>query len=220
MSKSRQQILKELADGVVNMDEKSTVRACHEALEAGIAAYDAIAEGLTKGMEVVNQKYEDEEYFVPEVLVCADAMYAGLNVLRPHIKTESMGVPAKVVIGVVSGDTHDIGKNLVKMVMETSGMQVFDLGRDVPLKNFVDTVEKEGAQMLCMSTLMTTTMDGMKEVIDMLKSRGLRNKCLVMVGGAPISQSFANAIGADAYAPNASAALKKAREILAEGVRA
>ncbi len=220
MGKNKQQILKDLADGIVNMDEKFTVTACNEALQAGIPAYEAIMEGLTKGMEIVNQKYEDEEYFVPEVLVCADAMYAGLGVLRPHLKVDAISVPSKVVIGVVSGDTHDIGKNLVKMMMETSGMEVTDLGRDVPLVKFVDTAEKIGANMVCMSTLMTTTMDGMKEVIDMLKARGIRKKTLVMIGGAPISQSFANTIGADAYAPNASAAVKKAKEMLAAGAKA
>ena len=220
MSRTREKILKDLADGVVNMDEKLTVRACNEALEAGISAYDAIMEGLTKGMEIVNQKYEEEEYFVPEVLVCADAMYAGLSVLRPHLKAESVSEPAKVVIGVVAGDTHDIGKNLVKMMMETSGMEVHDLGRDVPLIEFVETVEKVGARMLCMSTLMTTTMDGMKEVIEMLKDKGIRKKCLVMIGGAPISQSFADSIGADGYAPNAAAAVKKAKMLLAKGAKA
>lgn len=214
MSKSREQILQELAAGVINMDEKSTIQAAKEALEAGIDAYDAIMQGLTKGMEAVNDKYECEEYFVPEVLICSDAMYAGLEVLRPHLKSEDVSTPAKVVIGVVQGDTHDIGKNLVKMMMETGGLEMHDLGRDVPLASFVDKAEQVGAHLICMSTLMTTTMDGMNAVIEMLKTRGIRDKYQVMIGGGPISQSFADAIGADGYAANAATAVKRAKELL------
>ncbi|MFA5866844.1 MAG: corrinoid protein [Actinomycetota bacterium] len=218
--RSKEEILRDLAKGVVEMDEAGVIKTAEEALAADIDAYEAIIDGLTVGMQEVNQKYEEEEYFVPEVLVCSDAMYAGLDVLRPHLKTEEMSEPVKVVIGVVQGDTHDIGKNLVKMMMETSGMEVFDLGRDVPLNNFVEKAEEIGARIICLSTLMTTTMDGMKQVIDMLKGKGIRDNYLVMIGGGPISQSFADQIGADGYAPNASAALKKAKELIAGVVAA
>lgn len=219
MPRSKGEILGDLTGAVVNMDTAMAVRASEEALGAGVDAYEAIMEGLAKGMEIVNQKYEDEEYFVPEVLICSDAMYAGLDVLRPHLKAESMSAPAKVVIGVVEGDTHDIGKNLVKMMMETSGLELHDLGRDVPLAQFVDKAEEIGARMICMSTLMTTTMDKMRQLVEMLNSRGIRGKYRVMIGGGPISQSFADAIGADGYAPNAAVAVRKAQQLLEEVVR-
>jgi dimethylamine corrinoid protein len=220
MARKKEEILKDLARGVVDMDEALAVQAAREAIAAGIEAYEAITGGLTAGMEIVSQKYEQEEYFVPEVLICSDAMYAGLEVLRPHLKSDAVSVPAKVVIGVVEGDTHDIGKNLVRLMMEVSGLEMHDLGRDVPPAAFVDKAEEIGARMICISTLMSTTMDHMKEVVDTLKSRGIREKYRVMIGGGPISQSFADAIGADGYAPNAAAAVKKADMLLSREVRA
>lgn len=220
MARKKEEIFEDLARGVVDMDEALTVQAAHEAIAAGIEAYEAITGGLTAGMEIVSQKYEQEEYFVPEVLICSDAMYAGLEVLRPHLKSDAVKVSAKVVIGVVEGDTHDIGKNLVKIMLEASGLEMHDLGRDVPPAAFVDKAEEIGARMICMSTLMSTTMDRMKEVVDTLKLRGIREKYRVLVGGGPISQSFADGIGADGYAPNAAAAVKKADMLLSREVRA
>ncbi len=210
----REEILNRLAQSVVEMDEEGAKKAAEDALKAGIDAYEAIMKGLTKGMEIVNDKYEKEEYFVPEILMCSDAMYAGLEVLRPHLKAEKVSHKAKVVIGVVEGDTHDIGKNLVKMMLETAGFEIYDLGRNVPLQSFVDRALEVDANFICMSTLMTTTMDGMKEVIDLLKEKNVRDRFIVMVGGGPISQSFADNIGADGYASNAAAAVRKAKELL------
>jgi corrinoid protein of di/trimethylamine methyltransferase len=198
------------------MDEEGAVRAAKEALELKIDAYEAIMEGLAKGMEVVSDKYEREEYFVPEILICSDAMYAAMDVLKPYIKPESVGTPAKVVIGVVEGDIHDIGKNLVRIMLEGAGFEVFDLGRDMPLKNFVSKAEEVDADIIAMSTLMSTTMRGMRGVIEILEKEGLRDKYKVMIGGAPISQSFADQIGADAYGKDASEAVRIAKRFVTE----
>ena len=153
---------------------------------------------------------------VPEILVCSDAMYAAMDILKPHVKLESVGTPARVVIGVVEGDIHDIGKNLVKIMLEGAGFEVFDLGRDVPLQNFVAKAEEVNADIIGMSTLMSTTMGGMKGVMDVLEKEGLRSKYKVMIGGGPIWQSYANKIGADAYGNDASEAVRIAKRFAAE----
>lgn len=210
----KQEILQQLAQAVVEMDEEAAATVAEQAFRVGIDPYKAITDGLTMGMAIVNEKFENEEYFVPEILMCADAMYAGLEVLRPHLKTEAASHYAKVVIGVVEGDTHDIGKNLVKMMLETAAFEVYDLGRNVPLKHFVDKALEIDARMICLSTLMTTTMDGMKKVVDILEEKGIRDRFVVMVGGGPISQTFADSIGADGYAANAAAAVRKANELI------
>ena len=167
-------------------------------------------EGLVDGMTRAGKMYEEEEYFVSDILLCADAMYAGVDVLKPHLDQNTEAEEKVAVIGVIEGDTHDIGKNLVKTMMETGGYRVIDLGKDVPLQNFVDAVEKEHADVLCMSTLMTTTMEGMGTVVNMLKERGLRDSVKVMIGGAPITQVFADKIGADTFSPNAVDAVHQA----------
>jgi methanogenic corrinoid protein MtbC1 len=160
--------------------------------------------------------YEKEEYFVPELLICSDAMYAGLEILRPHLKTDATAEKHKAVIGVMEGDTHDIGKNLVKIMMDAGGFEMHDLGRNVPLASFVEKAKEVQAELICMSTLMTTTMDGMASVIEMLKEEGIRNSFKVMVGGGPISQGFARKIGADGYAGNATNAVDLARKLLSK----
>ena len=141
-------------------------------------------------------------------------MYAGLDVLRPYLPEEGESQKVKGVIGVVEGDTHDIGKNLVRIMLETAGFEMYDLGRDVDLKDFVKKVKETKAKLLCMSTLMTTTMGGMETVINMLKEEGIRDEVTVMVGGSPISQKYANEIGADGYSSNAVEAVKVAKELL------
>ncbi len=211
---TKQEILQSLARAVVEMDEEGARAAARAALEAGIDPYEAITDGLTAGMEVVNEKFETEEYFVAEVLLCSDAMYAGLEILTPHLAAEKADKGAGVVIGVVEGDTHDIGKNLVRLMLETAGFEVHDLGRNVPLHEFVDRAVEVDARMICLSTLMSTTMGGMKTVMELLERRGLAERFAVMVGGGPISQAYADAIGAQGYAPNAAAAARKAAELL------
>ncbi|MDR1648902.1 MAG: corrinoid protein [Synergistaceae bacterium] len=218
MPEEKNDLLQELAEAVVDMDEDLVRDAARRSVDAGLAAQDAITEGLSKGMEIVGQKYEDGEYFIPQLLLCSDAMYAGVDVLKPHIAKEEK-TRERVVIGVVAGDTHDIGKNLVKLFMETSGFEVFDLGRDVPVESFVSAVREYGAQLVCMSTLMTTTMDGMEKVILRLKEEGLRDRVKVIVGGGPISQAFAEKIGADAYSYSAPNAPSTAMNLIALSAR-
>ena len=185
-----------------------------EYLDAGYPAFDGIMEGLVDGMNRAGQLYEEEEYFVTDVLLCSDAMYAGLEILRPYLPEEAGETKHKGVIGVVEGDTHDIGKNLVKIMLETAGFDMIDLGRDVPLRKFVDTAREEGAEFICMSTLMTTTMGGMQDVIRILEEEGMRQQMKVMIGGGPVSQKYADKIGADGYSQNAVEAVKLAKRLL------
>lgn len=211
---TEQEILQGLAEAVIDMDEDRARELAEASLTAGMDPYHTIIDGMAAGMVVVSQKYDSEEYFVPEILLCADAMYQALDVLRPHLRPEEAVGRGTVVIGVVSGDIHDIGKNIVKMMLEGAGMQVHDLGRDVPIQKFVDEAERVGADVIAMSTLMSTTMEGMRKVIEELDSRGAREKYKVLIGGGPVSQSFADKIGADAYARDASAAIGVAQGLV------
>jgi corrinoid protein of di/trimethylamine methyltransferase len=206
-----------LAAGVLDMDEGLAVSTAHEAVDSGLDAYDAITNGLVVGMNEAGRLYDEEEYFVPELLIASDAMYAALDVLKPHLKGER-GVKVGCVIGVVKGDTHDIGKNLVKIMLDVSGFEVHDLGRDVPLEQFVEQAKATDSRLICMSTLMTTTMDGMASVIQMLEEEGIRDQYKVMIGGGPISRAFADNIGADGYAENASSAVRVATGLFAAAV--
>ncbi len=210
----KEQLLKELSDAVVGMDEDRTVATSQAVLENGIDAYEGISQGLADGMDRAGQLFEQEEYFIPELLMCSDAMYAGLDVLRPHLKTVADGEKRRFVIGVIEGDTHDIGKNLVKIMLETAGFEVIDLGRDVPAQEFVDRAKSVGADFIGISTLMTTTMDGIREVFSLLEREQIRDQFRIMVGGGPISQGFADRIGADGYAVNAAEAVRVARKLL------
>ncbi len=211
---SKEELLQRLSDGVVEMEEDDVAEAAQEYLDAGYPAFDGIMDGLVDGMNRASQLYEEEEYFVTDVLLCSDAMYAGLDILSPYLPDEEGDAKRKGVIGVVEGDTHDIGKNLVKIMLETAGFNMIDLGRDVPLQKFVDTAKEEGAEFICMSTLMTTTMGGMETVIRLLEEAGLRDKIKVMIGGGPISQKYADKIGADGYSQNAVEAVKLAKRLL------
>ena len=216
MARSKEELLAKLSECVVEMEEEEVVEVAQEYIEAGYPAFDGIMEGLVDGMNKASDLYDAEEYFVTDVLLCSDAMYAGLEILKPHLPAEEEGVEkAKAVIGVVEGDTHDIGKNLVKIMLDTAGYEMYDLGRDVPLDAFVEKAREVDAKLVCMSTLMTTTMDGMRVVIDKLKEAGIRDKVKVMIGGSPISQKFADEIGADGYSTNAVEAVKLAKRLLA-----
>jgi corrinoid protein of di/trimethylamine methyltransferase len=213
MARDREDILQDLADGVLNLDEDLAVSAAREAIDAGLDAFDAITNGLVVGMNKAGNLYDEEEYFVPELLICSDALYAALDILKPHIKLQEDEEKIGCVIGVVEGDTHDIGKNLVKIMLDVAGFEIHDLGRNVPLADFVEKAKEVGAQMICLSTLMTTTMDGMSTVIEMLKEEGIRDRFKVLVGGGPISQAFADRIGADGYADNAANAVRVAKQL-------
>jgi corrinoid protein of di/trimethylamine methyltransferase len=207
-------LFQDISDAVVAMDEERVVDLVRAVIEKKIDVYEAIEKGLSHGMERAGQLFEEEEYFVPELLICSDAMYAGLDLLRPYLKRSDEGSKHKVVIGVIEGDTHDIGKNLVKIMLETAGFELHDLGRDVPAPRFVEKAREVDADIIAISTLMTTTMDGMAEVIRLLREANIRDRLKVIVGGGPVSQGFADRIGANGYAANAGAAVKLARRLL------
>ena len=214
---TKEELLQKMSDMVFEMEDEEIADVCEEYIEAGYEALDGILHGLVDGMNRASEMYDQEEYFVTDLLLCSDAMYAGLDVLRvlrPHLPEDaSVGEAKKAVIGVVEGDTHDIGKNLVKIMMETAGFEMFDLGRDVPLDSFVEKAKEVDADLIMMSTLMTTTMPGMKEVINKLKEQGIRDSIKVMVGGSPISQKYADDIGADGYSRNAVEAVEVAKRL-------
>ena len=215
MMKSKEELLEELSECVVEMEDEDVAGVAEEYLEAGYPAIDGILDGLVDGMNKAAALYEAEEYYVPELLICSDAMYNGLDVLKPHLEQTSSDEVRKVVIGVVEGDTHDIGKNLVKIMLEAAGFEMYDLGRDVPLDDFVSKAKEVNADVVAMSTLMSTTMQGMGEVVKKLEDAGIRDNVKVIVGGAPISWSFAKKIGADGYSENAPDAVRLVQDLLA-----
>jgi corrinoid protein of di/trimethylamine methyltransferase len=204
----RKELLEKLKNAVIQYDEDTAKEAAQEALDVAIEANDAIFNGLVSGMEEVGRLFEAQEYFVPELLMCADALYAGLDILKPHVKQLDLGVKGSVVIGTVEGDVHDIGKNIVKMMFDVAGFTVYDLGRDVPLDKFVEEQMRTDSDLVCLSAMMTTTMTGMKKVIDDLRKKNPNVK--IMIGGAPVSQDVATKFGADGYAKDANNALKDA----------
>jgi len=204
----KKELLERLKNAVIQYDEDAAKEAAQEALDVGMEANDAIFNGLVSGMQEVGRLFESQEYFVPELLMSADALYAGLDILKPHVKQLDLGVKGSVVIGTVEGDVHDIGKNIVKMMFDVAGFNVYDLGRDVPLDKFVEEQMKTDSDLVCLSAMMTTTMTGMKKVIDDLRKKNPKVK--IMIGGAPVSQDIADKWGADGYAKDATNALKDA----------
>ncbi len=187
-----------------------------EAIDEGKDPKEILNDGLLAGMMVIGEKFKNNEVFVPEVLVAARALNAGLAILEPKLIEVGNEPVGKVVIGTVKGDLHDIGKNLVAMMMKGVGFEVIDVGVDVEPAAFIDKAEETGANIIAMSALLTTTMPSMQAVIDELSSRGLRDKYIVMVGGAPVNQSFADQIGADYYTPDAATAAEVAREAVSK----
>jgi len=184
------------------------------AVEEGVPAEQILTEGLISGMSEIGELFKNNEVYVPEVLISARAMYAGLDILRPLLSEEGVEPLGTVAVGTVTGDLHDIGKNLVAMMLEGAGFKVINLGVDVKPEQFVDAVANQGAQVLALSALLTTTMPAMAQVLDALKAAGLRDKCKVMVGGAPVTQGYADEIGADGYAADAASAATLAKELI------
>lgn len=211
---SQKEYLDKMAEMVVEMEDEEIGDLCREYLNEGYDPEDAIFNGLIKGMNEVGRLFEEEEYFISDLLICSDAMYNGIDVLKEKIESYGENNLATAVIGVVEGDTHDIGKNLVKLMLEVNGFKMIDLGKDVPAEKFVDEAIKNKAQFIMMSTLMTTTMENMKKVMDILNERNIRDQFIVMVGGGPVSESFAKDIGADAYSENANEAVKVAKSLI------
>ena len=194
---SNEEILKKMSDAVVAGKFADAAAGAQEALDAGMPALDAINNGLVAGMSIVGDNYAAHKVYLPQVLMSANAMYKGLDILLPAIPKAQMDSMKRAATCVVSGDVHDIGKNIVKTMLTAGGFEVIDLGKDTPIDTIIESVEKENLNVLCMSTLMTPTMDGMKAVVDGLVENGNRSKVKICIGGPPTSPAFAEEIGAD-----------------------
>ncbi|MGA3219812.1 MAG: corrinoid protein [Acidimicrobiales bacterium] len=207
-------IIDELREAVVEGQQKAAVASVEKGLAEGIDAGTLLREGLIAAMAQVGQLYEEGEIFVPEMLVAARAMNGALGVLKPRLVEQGVEAAGKVAIGTVQGDLHDIGKNLVAMMLEGSGFEIMDLGVDVPAAKFVQAI-REGANVVAMSALLTTTMTNMQAIIEAIREAGLRDQARIIIGGAPITKTYADEIGADGYAVDASGAVRLVREVLA-----
>lgn len=209
------EILQKISEELQRGNFQEMPRLVEEALKANLPPSKILSDGLVAGMDIVGEKFRRDELFMPEVLISARAMQAAMDVLRPKLVETGAKLAGKIILGTVKGDLHDIGKNLVGMLMEGAGYQVIDLGIDVPSEKFVESVKANKPNVLGLSALLTTTMPKMKEVIESLTEAGIRDQVIVMVGGAPVTEKFAKDIGADAYAPDAASAVEKVRELLA-----
>ncbi len=207
-------IIQEISELLQKGKAKNVKELVAQALEQGLDPKEILNEGLLSGMMIIGTKFKNNEVFVPEVLVAARAMNMGLSVLEPKLVEVGNKPVGKAVIGTVKGDLHDIGKNLVVMMLKGAGLEVVDLGVDVEPSVFIDKAEEEQADVICMSALLTTTMPSMGSVMSELNARGLVGKYIVMVGGAPVNEAFAQSIGADYYAPDAASAAEVALEAL------
>ena len=187
-----------------------------KALEEGIPAATILQDGLLAGMDIIGAKFKNNEVFVPEVLVAARAMSRGVDVLQPYLVDAGVEDAGTVILGTVKGDMHDIGKNLVRMMMEGKGIKVIDLGVDVPVENFLDAAREHDAKIICCSALLTTTMGEMKNVVDAVNASELKGNVKIMIGGAPITQTFCEQIGADCYTPDAASAADAALKFCKE----
>ncbi len=212
---SQPKILEQIASNLYNGEDGVVADLVQQALDQGMTPAEILNGGLIAGMDEVGKGFKGGELFVPEVLIAARAMHAGMNVLRPLLAESAVLSAGKYVIGTVQGDLHDIGKNLVRMMLEGAGFETIDLGTDIKPDTFVAAVREHQPQLLGMSALLTTTMPGMKATIEALEEAGLRDAVKIMVGGAPVTAAFAEQIGADAYAPDAATAVDVARGLVA-----
>ena len=203
----------EIKETLVNLDEQRPLQLVNDALTEGTSASDILDNGLIAGMDIVGEKMENGDMFIPEVLMAARAMGKGVEILKPLLGDEGSATKGNVIIGTVKGDLHDIGKNLVAMMAESAGLTVHNLGVDISPEEFVRQIKEKNASILCLSALLTTTMPMMKQTIDAVVESGLRDQVKIMVGGAPVTQAFANDIGADAFAPDAGSAAKSAKAL-------
>lgn len=224
MSKKEEEVKSRLTKAVVEGDEDLAERAAREAIDLGMDPYDTITKGLVPGMDTVGKLYEEKKYYLPDVLLSADAFYAALNLLLPLIPKKALEKRAKVVIGVVEGDIHDIGKNIVKTMLTAAGYEVIDLGRDVPIEEFTKAIKEHGADIVAMSTLMAPTLLSMKGVEDVLRKEGLKGQkgkkgsegVKTIVGGAAVTPEWADEIGSDAYGKDAMQAVDKVKMLIEE----
>jgi 5-methyltetrahydrofolate--homocysteine methyltransferase len=207
--------MSDLYEAILNGKAPAAAEAARKALEAGIPALDVVQQHMVPAMNEVGRRFECEEYFVPELLLAGRAMKGALGIVRPLLAASGAQPVGKVIIGTVKGDLHDIGKNIVAAMLEGGGFEVTDLGADVPPQKFVNAVKTAGPDLVCLSALLTVTMPSMKTTIDALAAAGVREKVKVMVGGAPVTQRFADEIGADGYGENAAVAVSVARKLVA-----
>ncbi|MFN2168683.1 MAG: corrinoid protein [Anaerolineae bacterium] len=207
--------LEAIYEAVMEGDASGAATKVEAALAAGVPPSDILNKGCIAAMGEVGRLFEEGEMFVPEMLIAARAMQAGMNILKPYLAEGEITSAGKIIVGTVSGDLHDIGKNLVGMMMEGAGFEVVDLGTDVKPEAFVAGVQEHAPDLIGMSALLTTTMPAMKATVEALTEAGLRDQVKVLIGGAPVTQNFADGIGADGYAPDASSAARKAKELLA-----
>jgi 5-methyltetrahydrofolate--homocysteine methyltransferase len=203
-----------IVDSLIECDEAKVLKLVQDALDEGVAAKEILNQALIAGMDIVGEKMENGDMFIPEVLMAAKVMSAAVGILKPLLAAEDMSAMGRVIIGTVKGDLHDIGKNLVAMMLESAGFEVYNLGVDISPDKFVSEVNEKNANMVCLSALLTTTMPMMKQTIDAVVESGLRDRVKIMVGGAPVTKNYANEIGADGYAPDAGSATKLAKTLL------
>ena len=209
-------ILNDISENLQRGKAKVVKELVQQAINEGLSAKEILEEGLLSGMSIIGEKFKNNEVFVPEVLVAARAMNMGAALLKPLLASDGVESQGKVVLGTIKGDLHDIGKNLVAMMLESAGFEVIDLGVDVPIEKFVETVkENPDVKIVCLSALLTTTMPAMKDTVAALAAEDFRSNIKIMVGGAPITQEFADEIGADAYTADAASAAEKAKELAA-----
>lgn len=214
MTRSKEELIQVLSDYVFEMEDEDIAEVTEEYVAAGYEVDDAV-NALIDGMVRAGALFAEDEYFVTDILICSDALNNAMDILKPYLyeNKTAMSYRKKIVLGTVEGDTHDIGKNLVKIMLEVGGFEVFDLGRDVPLNDFIEKAVEVDADIIGMSSLMTTTMTGMKTVIDMLEERNLRDRFKVMIGGGAISQNYCDQIKADGYSTDAITAVNLAKEL-------
>ena len=199
-------IFTEISETMQKGRRKPLMQLVEKALSEGIAPQEIIENALLPGMSIVGEKFKNNEVFVPEVLIAARAMNAGMDLLKGHMSADGMETKGAAVIGTVKGDLHDIGKNLVKIMLEGKGLKVIDLGVDVSAEKFVEAAIENKAELICCSALLTTTMSEVKAVVDLCVEKGIRDQVKIMIGGAPVTQSFCESIGADCYTPDAASA--------------
>ena len=209
-------ILLEISENLQKGKAKIVKGMVEQALSEGIPAEKILNEALLAGMNIVGEKFKNNEVFVPEVLVAARAMNMGVEVLKPHLTADGIQAKGRVCIGTVRGDLHDIGKNLVRMMLEGKGLEVIDLGTDVSAETFVNTAIEQNCQIICCSALLTTTMDTMADVVKLAEEKGIRGKVKIMIGGAPVTEAFREKIGADVYTSDAASAADAAVELCSQ----
>jgi 5-methyltetrahydrofolate--homocysteine methyltransferase len=207
-------MLQPIFDGIVDGDQTAVIENVQKAIDAGLDPSQILNDGMVAAMAKVGQMFEEGEFYVPEMLIAARAMQAGMAVLKPSLVQANFKPVGKVVTGTVKGDLHDIGKRLVCMMLEGASFEIIDLGSDVPPERFVEAARTNGAQIVALSALLTTTMPNMRATIEALKDAGIRDQVKVLVGGAPLTEQYACEIGADGYAPDASRAVTLAKSLV------